>query len=69
MTEDAMAEPLLIAVVEIPKGARNKYEYDPELGGITFDRLLMSAAAYPLTTATSPTPSAVTVMSWTRSSV
>jgi len=47
MTEDAMAEPLLIAVVEIPKGARNKYEYDPELGGITFDRLLMSAAAYP----------------------
>ena len=36
-----------MAVVEIPKGGRNKYEYDPELGGITFDRLLMSAAAYP----------------------
>jgi inorganic pyrophosphatase len=42
-----MGEPPLIAVVEIPKGGRNKYEYDPELGGITFDRLLMSAAAYP----------------------
>ena len=37
----------LICVVEIPKGGRNKYEYDPELGGIKFDRLLMSAATYP----------------------
>jgi inorganic pyrophosphatase len=33
--------------VEIPKGSRNKYEFDPLLGGIKFDRLLMSAAAYP----------------------
>jgi inorganic pyrophosphatase len=40
------SEPL-IAVVEIPKGVRNKYEYDPELGAIKFDRLLMSAAPYP----------------------
>jgi inorganic pyrophosphatase len=39
--------PRLICVVEIPKGARNKYEYDPELGAIVFDRLLMTAAAYP----------------------
>src|SRR5690242_5401025 len=38
---------MLVAIVEIPKGARNKYEYDAELGGIKFDRLLMSAAAYP----------------------
>jgi hypothetical protein len=30
-----------------PKGTRNKYEYDPHLGGIKFDRLLMSAATYP----------------------
>lgn len=37
----------LVAVVEIPKGTRNKYEYDPLLGGFTFDRLLMTAAAYP----------------------
>jgi inorganic pyrophosphatase len=36
-----------VCVVEIPKGNRNKYEYDPELGGIKFDRLLMSAATYP----------------------
>jgi inorganic pyrophosphatase len=37
----------LICVVEIPKGGRNKYEHDPELGGIKFDRLLASAATYP----------------------
>jgi inorganic pyrophosphatase len=37
----------LVCVVEIPKGTRNKYEFDPRLGGIKFDRLLMSAATYP----------------------
>jgi inorganic pyrophosphatase len=42
-----MPEPRLIAVIEIPKGTRNKYEYDAELGGIKFDRLLMTAARYP----------------------
>ncbi len=36
-----------VCVVEIPKGSRNKYEYDPELGGVKFDRLLASAATYP----------------------
>jgi inorganic pyrophosphatase len=41
-----MPDPL-VCIVEIPKGGRNKYEYDPELGGIKFDRLLMSAATYP----------------------
>jgi inorganic pyrophosphatase len=45
-TMDAHAE-ALVCVVEIPKGGRNKYEYDPKLGGIKFDRLLMSAATYP----------------------
>ncbi|HEU0317792.1 MAG TPA: inorganic diphosphatase [Solirubrobacteraceae bacterium] len=42
-----MAEPRLIRVVEIPKGSRNKYEFDAALGGIVFDRLLMTAAVYP----------------------
>ncbi|MEA2192507.1 MAG: inorganic pyrophosphatase [Solirubrobacteraceae bacterium] len=37
----------LICVVEIPKGTRNKYEYDAELDALVFDRLLMTAAAYP----------------------
>lgn len=40
-------ETALVCVVEIPKGSRNKYEWDPVLGGIKFDRLLMSAATYP----------------------
>jgi inorganic pyrophosphatase len=40
-------EPALVCEVEIPKGGRNKYEYDPYLGGIKFDRLLISAATYP----------------------
>jgi inorganic pyrophosphatase len=33
--------------VEIPKGSRNKYEWDPELGGIKLDRLLFSSIVYP----------------------
>ncbi len=37
----------LICVVEIPRGSKNKYEYDERLGGFRFDRLLMSAAVYP----------------------
>ncbi|MCW3029664.1 MAG: Inorganic diphosphatase [Solirubrobacterales bacterium] len=37
----------LICVVEIPKGSRNKYEHDSQLGGIKFDRLLAGAATYP----------------------
>ncbi|MGO9488487.1 MAG: inorganic diphosphatase [Solirubrobacteraceae bacterium] len=40
-------ETALVCVVEIPKGTRNKYEYDPVLGGLKFDRLLVSAATYP----------------------
>jgi inorganic pyrophosphatase len=45
-SDDTASAPL-VAVVEIPKGVRNKYEYDPALGGIKFDRLLMTAATYP----------------------
>jgi len=33
--------------VEIPKGSRNKYEYDPERGAIRFDRMLFSSMHYP----------------------
>ena len=47
MSADAQQPAPLYAFVEIPKGSRNKYEYDPVLGGIKFDRLLMSAATYP----------------------
>jgi inorganic pyrophosphatase len=40
-------ERTLVCIVEITKGGRNKFEYDPALGGIKFDRLLISAATYP----------------------
>ena len=38
---------LLLCRVEIPKGSRNKYEYDEELGAIKLDRFLFSSVVYP----------------------
>jgi inorganic pyrophosphatase len=40
-------EPSLYCLVEIPKGSRNKYEYNEELGAITLDRFLFSSVVYP----------------------
>lgn len=37
----------LHVVVEIPKGSRNKYEWDPRLRAFKLDRLLFSSVAYP----------------------
>jgi len=37
----------LNAVIEIPRGSRNKYELDKETGLFRFDRLLYSAVYYP----------------------
>lgn len=34
-------------LIEIPKGSRNKYEYDFELNKIRFDRMLFSSMHYP----------------------
>lgn len=34
-------------LVEIPKGSRNKYEYDFDLKKIRFDRMLFSSMMYP----------------------
>lgn len=34
-------------MIEIPKGSRNKYEYDESLGRIRFDRMLYSPVHYP----------------------
>lgn len=34
-------------MVEIPKGSRNKYEYDKEKGVFRLDRMLFSAVHYP----------------------
>jgi inorganic pyrophosphatase len=37
----------LTCVVEIPKGSRNKYEYDPKLGAIKLDRFISASVVYP----------------------
>jgi inorganic pyrophosphatase len=37
----------IAVVIEIPKGSRNKYEWDHELGVITLDRFLFSSVVYP----------------------
>ena len=34
-------------LIEIPKGSRNKYEFDQKMGMIRFDRMLFSAVHYP----------------------
>ena len=34
-------------MIEIPKGSRNKYEYDKERNRLRFDRMLFSAVHYP----------------------
>lgn len=35
------------AVIEIPKGSRNKYEIDHETGAVWLDRMLFTATQYP----------------------
>ncbi len=45
-SEDTDGGPL-VCVVEIPKGSRNKYEYDPALGGIKLDRFVSASVVYP----------------------
>jgi inorganic pyrophosphatase len=37
----------LYCLVEIPKGSRNKYEWDEGLGAIRLDRFLFSSVVYP----------------------
>jgi inorganic pyrophosphatase len=37
----------LLAFVEIPKGCRNKYEYDEEIRRVILDRFLSSSTVYP----------------------
>jgi inorganic pyrophosphatase len=43
----AMATDQVLCFVEIPKGSRNKYEWDPESGAIMLDRFLFSSMVYP----------------------
>jgi inorganic pyrophosphatase len=42
-----VADEFIHVVVEIPKGSRNKYEWDPDLNAIRLDRFLFSSVVYP----------------------
>jgi inorganic pyrophosphatase len=42
-----MAEDDLMCIVEIPKGSRNKYEWDPDRRIILLDRYLSSSVVFP----------------------
>jgi inorganic pyrophosphatase len=42
-----MSSDEVVVFVEIPTGSRNKYEYDPDLGGIVLDRRLFTSMSYP----------------------
>ena len=37
----------LLALIEIPKGSRNKYQYDEGIGRVVLDRYLSSSMVYP----------------------
>ena len=37
----------LLCHIEIPKGSRNKYEWDEDIGAIKLDRFLYSSVVYP----------------------
>lgn len=38
---------LVLCVIEIPKGSRNKYEWDQEEGLMLLDRFLSSSVVFP----------------------
>ena len=44
---DHHLESQLLAFIEIPKGSRNKYEYDEGIGQVVLDRFLSSSTVYP----------------------
>src|SRR5262245_55584562 len=35
------------AIIEIPRGSRNKYEFDPATGAVRLDRVLFGSVHYP----------------------
>jgi inorganic pyrophosphatase len=43
-----VSDEALLCMVEIPKGSRNKYEWDEDLRAIKLDRFLFSSVVYPL---------------------
>ncbi|MEN9342286.1 MAG: hypothetical protein RIQ54_542 [Candidatus Parcubacteria bacterium] len=48
LTIGANAPSVVCAVIEVPKGSHNKYEYDEKRGVFALDRVLYSPVHYPL---------------------
>jgi len=44
---EEMPNASVLAFIEIPKGSRNKYEFDKKLGAFKLDRVLYSSVHYP----------------------
>lgn len=40
-------ENCVMALIEIPRGSKNKYEWDEDMGGIALSRVLYQSVAYP----------------------
>lgn len=47
INKDRVKKDDFVAVVEIPKGCKNKYELDKETGSLKLDRILYTATHYP----------------------
>jgi inorganic pyrophosphatase len=47
VAEKLAARSDLMAFIEIPKGSRNKYEYNEQVGRVMLDRFLSSSMVYP----------------------
>jgi inorganic pyrophosphatase len=48
MDRHSTAGERLLALIEIPKGSRNKYEWDEASGHVILDRFLSSSTVYPV---------------------
>ena len=54
-----------IAVIEIPKGSKKKYELDKVTGLIFLDRILHTSTHYPANYGFIPIPTVMTATRWT----
>ena len=53
-----------VAIVEIPKGGKNKYELDKETGLLRLDRVLYTSTHYPANYGMIPSPMRTTTIRW-----
>jgi inorganic pyrophosphatase len=46
-TSPCIHDQCIMALIEIPRGSKNKYEWNEEVGGVALSRVLMQSVAYP----------------------